>query len=118
MEIWAIYDEEGQISVSPEHAKVRVGTNVVWRFQSNIQQSHGLIWTVYFRNETPFLDVSSISAMSFSDDNNQHTAASDGEEASVPGRDYKYGIKLVDEKSGKELADEDPYIDVILKFTI
>jgi hypothetical protein len=93
------------VKVQPEHLRVKVGGDVTWRMAVS-ELLPPLRATFYFRGPSPFdwttreLDVAaSTGAIALS-----QRAATSG--------DYKYGVRVVEASSGREIGDDDPYLHV------
>lgn len=113
MEIWVILNSNGELKTHPERAKVKVGSAVHWRFQAENIQTDELVWVVYFGSRVPFSGVNDIASHSVRDRNYQHISHTSAHIAQQEGKDYKYGIKVINYQSGEQVADEDPYLDVV-----
>jgi hypothetical protein len=97
----------------PQHAEVKVGTPLLWRFRSNnISNIARVRWIVSFKQNSPFGDQGSrfITVSRVSDE--QHTAATGSSTADAEG-DYKYEVRAEDVSQEKTLGEEDPYLKVI-----
>ena len=111
MEIWVSFDD-GKLSSSPDPARVQQGTPVTWRFLAGELGISQLRWVVYFTYKHPFGDQGSQFVTNTDLVGRQHTGSTGAMSADDPG-DYKYGVRLVDSRDQKTLADDDPRLVVL-----
>ena len=112
MEIWVSYDGQ-QFKFTPDRARVKVGTPVIWRFQADQLRIASTRWTVFFQKGSPFLVKSNEFSTTTSNDLGQQTGATEPLIADTPG-DYKYGVRAEDAATQVLLGEDDPYLIVTL----
>lgn len=108
----------GSLSIVPEHAVVRLGETVKWRFASPDENINRIRWTVYFEHGSPFPGgQASFSAESAVSTNRplSHNAHSGQLPplAAIKEGDYKYGVRTENPARQEILADDDPRLLVL-----
>src|SRR5262245_36587599 len=111
MEIWVLFDGQ-KFTVTPERARVTVGTPVTWRFQANLPQIPRIRWAAFFNHGSPFRFEANEFRTTTQADAGQHTGATGAMPPESPG-DYKYGVRAEDTATQNKLGEDDPHLIVV-----
>jgi hypothetical protein len=112
MEIWVSFDGQ-KFTISPDPARVKVNTPVIWRFQANQVSTNLIRWTVLFREKSPFQFQAGAFTTTTQSVQGQHSGATGAMAPDKPG-DYKYAVRADDALTQSELGEDDPYLTVTL----
>jgi len=120
VEVWIEF-EYGKWRISPDPARIKRGSQLVWRFRGDGIDARRVRWTIYFTQLHPLTlggvgsaisgERLSIPTETFQLPEGQHVGVSPIVTADTAG-DYKYGVRLEDLDEGKDLGDEDPLLIV------
>lgn len=120
VEVWIEF-EHGKWRISPDPARIKRGSQLLWRFRGDGIDARRVRWTIYFTQVHPLTLGGVGSAISggrlsiptetFQLPEGQHVGVSPIVTVDMAG-DYKYGIRLEDLDEGKDLGDEDPHLIV------
>ena len=117
MEIWVEFQNK-EWRISPDPAKVKLGTPVSWRFRATGLGVRRVKWTVVF-HKSPFKHSPKanpggpfvVSTETIPNENGQHIGTSPTTIADTPG-DYKYDVRAENGENAEPLGNEDPYLSV------
>lgn len=104
---------EAQLQIQPDPAIVHVGDRVAWElfFDSPRRNFRSpLLWIIYFREKHAFRNHYGSEWQQRSEPNQKVIV--DAGKAEEHG-DYKYGVRIINAETGKELSDDDPRLIVI-----
>ena len=115
MQITVLF-EGRTLKIEPDPAYVRIGEPVDWVVRYLGGPFPKLMWTVYFDHGVPFPRGTrqftvKTSAVSVTEAQVRHEGLVEGGEPEDEG-EYKYGVRIADQKSGFKVADDDPYLIV------
>jgi len=102
------------LKVQPDPALVKVGDNVIWEL--SLASDRDLVsaeWVIYFRDKNPFNRANSIEwgLLTEATGADEHKLMFDAGPTREPG-DFKYGVRIMNVKTGKQLSDDDPRLIV------
>ena len=112
MEIWVTF-AGGKFTITPDPARVRVGTPIVWRFLAHQSSPENIRWTVYFSNNSPFFFPTTEIITNTHSIDGQHTGATGAVAPQHPG-EYKYGVRTENPQNQETMGDDDPQLVVTL----
>jgi hypothetical protein len=104
-----------RLSIHPDPAFLRVGDQVTWQLSfASEAVLESVEWIVYFSEDNPFMPQTkskTLRQVTKTIGAGDHKGTLYGGRAQHPG-DYKYGVRIMDGISRKQLSDDDPRLIV------
>lgn len=120
MEIWIEFND-GKWRITPDPAKIKRGTPILWRFKADNLNARLVRWTIHFDNRHPFAIIANrrpalatrlaIATETFRLPDGQHVGTSPTIATDEAGH-YKYSVRSEDIDEERTLGEEDPMLIV------